>query len=418
MWHVNAADSLSLERDYQDFAIRTGLPLARTEENAKVLNHVKLWLEKHNRFLFIYDNAEGLSNKLLAYLPRGHLQGHILINARHSQVKLSNTELDMDKDFQKFNGATFLLKRFENTQVKINKDNDEVQRLADMLWHLPLALEHAAAYMIKKQETCTGYMKLFKSIELPDLLGDNTFALTGYDKLIATTWKVSIDAIETAGARILFNLCAYFAPENIPLTLFIKGRDKLPVELRDMLLPDRGVKHNRLVGELASYSLLSLSRDDGGNILLSIHRLIQAAVWRNLKEVDEEVQWLTCCFDMVYAVFEYDSGSKVSRDEFVANVSHVLEIAHHAEVVFGKVKDVKEKIAWLYHTVGWGFDGSGQYGEALEWYNKALTIREKVLGKEHPDTATTYNNIANVYYSQGKYEEALEWYNKALTIRE
>jgi tetratricopeptide (TPR) repeat protein len=45
-----------------------------------------------------------------------------------------------------------------------------------------------------------------------------------------------------------------------------------------------------------------------------------------------------------------------------------------------------------------------------------LAIREKVLGKEHPDTATTYNNIAGVYRAQSQYEEALEWYRKAYRI--
>jgi tetratricopeptide (TPR) repeat protein len=37
----------------------------------------------------------------------------------------------------------------------------------------------------------------------------------------------------------------------------------------------------------------------------------------------------------------------------------------------------------------------------LKWYEKALAIDEKVPGKEHPDTATTYNNIAGVYFYQG-----------------
>jgi tetratricopeptide (TPR) repeat protein len=39
----------------------------------------------------------------------------------------------------------------------------------------------------------------------------------------------------------------------------------------------------------------------------------------------------------------------------------------------------------------------GDYEKALEWVQKALEIREKVLGKENPDTAMTYNNIAGVY---------------------
>ena len=59
----------------------------------------------------------------------------------------------------------------------------------------------------------------------------------------------------------------------------------------------------------------------------------------------------------------------------------------------------------------------GKYDEALVYYQKALTIRIKVLGEEHPDVATSYNNIGAALEAQGKYDEALVYYQKALTIR-
>jgi tetratricopeptide (TPR) repeat protein len=37
---------------------------------------------------------------------------------------------------------------------------------------------------------------------------------------------------------------------------------------------------------------------------------------------------------------------------------------------------------------------------------RALAIREKVLGEEHPDTAMSLNNLAGLLYEQGSYEEA------------
>jgi len=45
-----------------------------------------------------------------------------------------------------------------------------------------------------------------------------------------------------------------------------------------------------------------------------------------------------------------------------------------------------------------------------------LAISEKVLGTEHPSTATTYNNIALVYSYQGDYAKALEWYSRSYRI--
>jgi hypothetical protein len=36
----------------------------------------------------------------------------------------------------------------------------------------------------------------------------------------------------------------------------------------------------------------------------------------------------------------------------------------------------------------------GQYGQAEESCRKALAIRRKILGDDHPDTATCSNNLA------------------------
>jgi len=56
----------------------------------------------------------------------------------------------------------------------------------------------------------------------------------------------------------------------------------------------------------------------------------------------------------------------------------------------------------------------GDYSKALEWHGRALAGREKSLGKDHPDTLNTVNNMALVYENQGGYGKALEWYGRAL----
>ncbi|MDR0736396.1 MAG: tetratricopeptide repeat protein, partial [Zoogloeaceae bacterium] len=89
-----------------------------------------------------------------------------------------------------------------------------------------------------------------------------------------------------------------------------------------------------------------------------------------------------------------------------------------AEKIYETLPAGERDYAVIYHNRGFVFDEQGDYNEALEWYRKALDIKEKVLGKDHPDTATTYNNIALVYKAQGEYGKALEEYRKALDILE
>jgi tetratricopeptide (TPR) repeat protein len=71
----------------------------------------------------------------------------------------------------------------------------------------------------------------------------------------------------------------------------------------------------------------------------------------------------------------------------------------------------------LFHTVhnmAIVFDNQGEYGKALEWYQRALDGKEKTLGKDHPSTLQTVNNMALVFSNQGEYGKALEWYQRAL----
>ena len=54
--------------------------------------------------------------------------------------------------------------------------------------------------------------------------------------------------------------------------------------------------------------------------------------------------------------------------------------------------------------------------EALGQHEKALEIRTRVFGSEHPDVAISYKNIGIVYHHQGNVVEATEMYTKALAV--
>jgi tetratricopeptide (TPR) repeat protein len=68
-------------------------------------------------------------------------------------------------------------------------------------------------------------------------------------------------------------------------------------------------------------------------------------------------------------------------------------------------------LALLYYS-------QGKYKEAEPLYQQALALRQKLLGDDHPDVATSLNNLAGLYKSQGKYNEAEPLYQQALNICE
>ena len=47
---------------------------------------------------------------------------------------------------------------------------------------------------------------------------------------------------------------------------------------------------------------------------------------------------------------------------------------------------------------------------------QTLALREKVLGKEHPDTLTSISNVASLLESQGKHDEAMQLFSAKLIV--
>ncbi|WAN69595.1 tetratricopeptide repeat protein [Moorena producens JHB] len=58
----------------------------------------------------------------------------------------------------------------------------------------------------------------------------------------------------------------------------------------------------------------------------------------------------------------------------------------------------------------------GKYSEAIPLAERALGIRQQVLGEEHPSVATSLNDLAGLYSSQGRYQEAEPLYQQALQL--
>ena len=60
----------------------------------------------------------------------------------------------------------------------------------------------------------------------------------------------------------------------------------------------------------------------------------------------------------------------------------------------------------------------GKYSTAIPLAESVLTIREKVLGQEHPLVAESLNNLAGLYKKQGNYQKAESLYQRSLAINE
>ncbi len=64
------------------------------------------------------------------------------------------------------------------------------------------------------------------------------------------------------------------------------------------------------------------------------------------------------------------------------------------------------------------YEDVGNYAQAEPLYQRALSIREKALGPDHPDTAQSLNNLADLYGMISDYAKEEPLLRRALSIRE
>lgn len=72
--------------------------------------------------------------------------------------------------------------------------------------------------------------------------------------------------------------------------------------------------------------------------------------------------------------------------------------------------------AITYNMIGVLYRENGEFTTALEYFQKSLLIHEKISGMEDANIGVYYNNIGTIYEEKGEYTKALEYYQKSLVI--
>ena len=139
---------------------------------------------------------------------------------------------------------------------------------------------------------------------------------------------------------------------------------------------------------------------------LFVHQLVQQSI--RLQEAPS----LDDCRSLTQSFSTYDFIPENMNYMFAAERLSLSDALIH---FFKPAPEDSEFAAFLGFTANFHVT-QGDYPLALEYYQKALAIREKVLGLEHPSTAITYNNLAGVYEDQGDYPLALEYFLKSYAI--
>ncbi len=413
LW-VQADSREMLVSEFARLAQTLELPEQEEQDQKRVVNAVKRWLQAHSAWLLILDNVDD-PTMLDDFLPHG-MGGATLVTARLQITGLHLKNIPVER-MSRDEGVSFLLQRnTASDEPEVGERgasmsvSEQDRQAAAQLWAvmdgLPLALDQAGAYIAAVQCSIVEYLERY-GYHRKFLLHERGGPIPEHPAAVATTWDLSFARVEQKkpAAAALLRLCAFLAPDAIPEELITEGAAHLPAPLQIF-----GAAHllDEAIGTLRTYSLL---QRDATTRMLSLHRLVQAVLQDKLEETERRA-WAEHTLHAVNSAFplvEYSTWTQCER--LLAQALTAAQLIELYQFVSGDAgRLLHETACYLYER--------GRYSEAEALYLRALQIRERQLGPEHPYTATNLNNLALLYSEQGKYEEAESLYLRALQIRE
>ncbi|KAG7429090.1 Kinesin light chain [Fusarium oxysporum f. sp. raphani] len=403
---VPAVDGTTFENAYRDIGrLLRVAGLDDDKADVKALVQAALSDGDAGQWLLVIDNADDPelmfgTGGLARYLPRS-TKGSILLTTRTREV---TERLDMHSagiirttKMRREEAREMLRTRLMEDQMR---NTASIDTLLDFLDDLPLAIRQASAYIHKTGISTARYLEYCRSSNatLVKLLSRNFEDRGRYGGIknpVATTWLISFEHISRDSPRAgeYLRFMCFLAERDIPLSLLPPANDEM--------------EGDEAVGTLEAYGFIT-RREEGGS--MDMHRLVRLAMWNWLVEegqakatYDNVVQRL----DEVFPFPEHENRGVWTR--YMAHVQRVLESDEEC--------DDEEAMSGLLFNVAAAFSIQGKYRAAAALYRETLEVKEKVLGKEHPSTLDSMNNLALVLDSIGEYEEASKMHRETLEVK-
>ena len=296
------------------------------------------------------------------------------------------------------------------------------EALSQALGGLPLAHEQAAAYCERLEVPLAEYLRRFDAAPARMLDTARDAPAEYHDRLtVAKTFALAIDEAARLhpGAEPLIVHAALLAPDPLPLFLFAEAREKFGSPLAFAL---EGEGLDEAVAALRAFALVDREpiADERDPTLttdcIRLHRLVRqvAQARREGKGREAARRTLVEALAAVYPEGVFNDPAVWPRARRLDAIALALvgDAAALPRGVDEQASDILNGLA------SYRYGALGAYAAARPLNERALAIREKVLGPEHPDTANSLDNLALLLQAQGELAAARPLNERALAIRE
>lgn len=354
----------------------------------------KRWREGNT--LIVFDDVKDW-NDIKPYLPPQPSQFKVLITTRLKLDLPSSLYLEVLPE----SDALELLTQLVGSE-KVSQELEKAKELCQCLGYLPLALQLVGRYVKEYEISITEELRRleekglgYPSISVPK--NDPTWTLE-IKRGVEAAFELSWDELKKFKfAQELGCLLSLFALAPIPWSL----------------VKSAAVGHDSEELEYARVKLKKLHLLQSGNGC-QLHQLIQEFLRNkqsNLSTADEQK------YNFCTAIVEI--AKKIPQTPILSEINSLISFIPHLAIAAKELNKwiANDDLVLVYVGLGRFDRGQGFYQEAEPWYEQCLSIVRERLGEDHPDVASSLDNLAGIYELQGRYDEAEPLYLQALKLR-
>ncbi|MEU0645984.1 tetratricopeptide repeat protein [Streptomyces umbrinus] len=466
---VNAAKTDQVVTGYATAALRVQAPGAEGQDAESDARAFLDWLAGTSRsWLVVLDDLTALDDISPWWPPPSPAgDGRVLVTTRRREAVLSGggrAVIEVDT-YTPAEALAYLCGRFTGAHMPHLLDH-QAEEVGQELGRLPLALAHAAAYMINEDVPCTRYLELFADHQsgLETLLPRHADT-EGYGRQVTAALLLALEAAqqcEPAGlAAPALRLAAHLDPAGHPEDLWTSALftgyltvHRTPLSASPDTAPPTRVSSEQgraVLRLLHRYALLT--RDpQGRHRAVRMHALTARAVRETSPRLDISAAVLSAADGLTdiwpqvdhtepdlcavlrantetlaghagdelwqfgcHPVLSLAGRSLYNAGLFAAAVHHWRRLVADSERLLGE--DQSGTLTARTSLVA-SYAAAGRTGEAITLGERVVADCERLLGEGHPDTLTARNNLAISYEDAGRTVEATRLLERVVADRE
>ncbi|WP_280390469.1 tetratricopeptide repeat protein [Nocardia brasiliensis] len=393
---ISADTAASVQQGLARFAAALQPVLAQVLEADQLAERALQWLATHRNWLLVLDNVD--DHVIVAEVLARARAGRVVITSRRSSGWRPGTAIVRLGVLEPEESLRLLLGILATAGPR---DSHGAAQLCCELGYLPLAIEQAGAYLAQNPFT-TPQTYLRMLTDRPGEMHRRAAIGTDPERTIARIWRVTVERITTIEPRAadLLRALAWYGPDAIPLLLceHIVGLSGLDAS----------------VGVLAAYSMVT---PDPATDSVSMHRLVQA-VARASDPGDPDRSRDAIQFVNSVAISALDKALPPGTVDNPQSWSTWRALLPHIDALAANTALDTTKIASVLLAAAAFLVYDGQYTRGIEYLQRAIFVREQLLGDDHPDTLSARTALGDAYSADDQFTSAIALHEQNLADTE